>query len=75
MSIGLIFTVLLVIFFFATTFSWFLFFDSYMKGKYDREEATPYQEQERPYVDPKEFNDVMKHQAKERKRLYRGKSL
>ena len=75
MNISVIFAVAVVLFFTATLFAWYLFFDAYCRGKYDREEATPYKEQERPYVDPKEFNEVMKHKAKERKRLYRGKAL
>lgn len=39
----------------------------------EMKEAEPYREQERPYVDPKEFNKVMRHQQKERVRMYRGK--
>ena len=39
------------------------------------EEAKPYQEQERPYVDPAHFNEVMKHQQKQLRKMYKGKAL
>lgn len=36
-------------------------------------DVEPYKEQERPYVDSKVFNDVMKHQQQQRVKMYKGK--
>jgi hypothetical protein len=40
-----------------------------------RKEVERYQEQERPYIDPKVFNEVMRHQQQERIRMYKGRAL
>jgi hypothetical protein len=53
-----------------------IYFGICLKDSLDKEvkEAEPYQEQERPYIDPKEFNKVMRHQKRERHKMYRGKT-
>jgi len=63
-----------VILFFATALIlWYLAIK--LKEYHDEQkEVEPYKEQERPYVNPKEFNEVMKHQAKVRNTMYRGKT-
>ena len=40
-----------------------------------RKEVERYQEMERPYIDPKVFNEVMRHQQQERIRMYKGRAL
>jgi hypothetical protein len=40
-----------------------------------RKEVERYQEMERPYIDPKVFNEVMRHQQEERIRMYKGRAL
>jgi hypothetical protein len=40
-----------------------------------RKEVERFQEMERPYIDPKVFNEVMRHQQEERIRMYKGRAL
>jgi hypothetical protein len=40
-----------------------------------RKEVERYQEQERPYIDPKVFNEIIRHQQQERIRMYKGRAL
>jgi hypothetical protein len=40
-----------------------------------RKEVERFQEMERPYIDPKVFNEVMRHQQQERIRMYKGRAL
>ena len=40
-----------------------------------RKEVERYQEMERPYIDPKVFNEIIRHQQQERIRMYKGRAL
>jgi|LakMenE01Jun11ns_1017448.scaffolds.fasta_scaffold8894521_2 hypothetical protein len=67
------FQIVCILFFAIAYLLWYLAI-KVQEFNQEQKEAEPFQEQERPYVNPAHFNEVMKHQAKVRKTMYRGKT-
>ena len=67
MEISFVFAVLVTVVYVLINFFWWLI------KTHPVNEVKPYKEQERPYVDPKVFNDVIKHQQQQRVKMYKGK--